>query len=400
VQALAAAAQVPLPSGGDATTLRPDAPALTALPAEAPRKRRRWPWLAAAGLLLALLTGGGLALRSVLHRHDALPDPAATTRQAAGSTGSTAAPTKLEPKGITGVAFTPDGQIVSVGEEGAVWTWSSPKEEPGPVHPQTAKKLHDIASAKSMVLSPDGRRFLTDAGGAVDLWDVQTGTQRRSVALPLPQDTVFQTHFVIHSKAFSPDGRHFIVDCTGNRPFESSRHLLIGDLDGKTRPLPGSDVLETVCVAVSSDGKKALTAGRDAVRLWSVEPTAPAQKIDRGGVISMAFAPDGKQCLLGEEFDTLVLVDADSGKEVHSLVGHGGGVSCVAFSADGKQALSGGWDKTVRLWDVEAGKQLECFRGHQAEVTGVAFAPDGTKAVSGSKDGAVFLWKLPAGGGK
>jgi serine/threonine protein kinase len=393
VQALAAAAQVPLPSGSDATTLRPDAGTLTALPANPPRKHRRWPWLIAAGLLLALLAGGGLVLRSVLSRPETL-GPAL-----AGLTyGTHAEPAKPRPKGTTGVAFTPDGQIVSVGEDGIVWTWGGPEQEPGPMHLETAAKLHEIAEAKRMVLSPDGRRFLTDAAGALDLWDVQTGNTLRNIAFP--QEQFAPASYVIHSKAFSPDGRHFIVDCTGHRAFDSTRHLLIGDLDGKTRPLSATDMAETVCVAVASDGKKALTAGRDAVRLWGAGPSSTPQRIDRGGVISMAFSPDGKQCLLGEEFDTVVQVDADTGKEVHSFVGHGGGVGCVAFSPDGKWALSGGWDRTVRLWDVEAGTQRECFRGHQAEVTGVAFAPDGLRAVSGSKDGAVFLWKLPVSAAK
>jgi WD40 repeat protein len=394
VQGLAAAAQVPLPPGGD-TTLAPTPPGRTIVRA-APPQRRRWPWLVVAGVLLgALLVGVGLAIRLMGEQEQAASTT--TARMDPGPGRAVKPPAKPEapkprPKGIAGVAYTPDGEIRSVGEDGIVKTWA--EAGPGIDLALKATPLHEIADADAMVLSPDGRRFLTNAQDGVRLWDVHTGKQLREIRFP---STIFEATYVIHCKAFAPDGRRFIVGYTRNA-FDGGERVLVSDLDGKTVPLSGANQGAVVCVALSADGKKALSAGKDRVRLWEVEGSRVLHEIERGGVISMAFAPDGRQCLLGEEFDTLVLVDPETGKELGSLVGHGGGVSSVGFSPDGKQALSGGWDRTVRLWDVEARKQLECFRGHEAEVTGVAFAPDGKTAVSGSKDGAVWLWRLPAGG--
>jgi serine/threonine protein kinase len=397
VQGLAAAAQVSVLPGGD-TTQAPVPPGPTIPPARWSR-RRRWPWVVGAGVVLAaLLVGVGLAIRPGGEHNEAASS--ATARAGAGPAKAVAPPARPEapkprPKGITGVTFTPDGEIVSVGEDGVVKSWADPAGG-GMKQALTATPLHEIVDPTVMVLSPDGRRFLTDAENGVCLWDVPTGKKLRDITFP---PSIFQGSHVIHCKAFAPNGRRFVVGYT-RHAFDGGQRVLVGDLDAKTQPLAGGygDMAEVVCVALSPDGKRVLSAGKDSVRLWNVETDTPLQKIERGGVISMAFAPDGRQCLLGEEFDTLLLVDADTGKELGSFVGHGGGVSSVAFSPDGKLALSGGWDKTVRLWDVQTNKQLECFRGHEAEVTGVAFARDGTRAVSGSKDGAVWLWRLPAGG--
>jgi serine/threonine protein kinase len=394
VQALAAAAHVPLPPGGDSTTPAPEPALLTALPA-GPARRRLWPWLLAGAVLLpALLLGGGLAIWYALGRLEGWSGSVMMTKRV---TAKSVDSEKPSPKGITGVAFTPDGRVVSVGEDGAVNWWGDSAQVAEFAVSLLRHPLHQIPNAKGMTLSPDGRRFLIDEANGVGLYDVWTGTKLRYVPFP---KTIFDATYVIHCKAFSPDGRRFIVGYT-RKAFDGGQQVLVGDLDAKTRMLGGPDhgvdMAEPVCVALSPDGKKALSAGTDGVRVWDVEKGAFLQKIERGGVISMAFSPDGKQVLLGEEFDTLLLVDADSGKELRSFAGHSGGVSCVTFSADGKQALSGGWDRIVRLWDVETGKQLELFRGHEAVVTGVGFSPDGTKAVSGSKDGAVRLWQLPGG---
>src|SRR5262249_11911713 len=63
--------------------------------------------------------------------------------------------------------------------------------------------------------------------------------------------------------------------------------------------------------------------------------------------------------------------------EAMTLGGHAGGVISVAFSPDGQRLASGGVDQMVRIWDSHTGKLLFALKGHAGQVRSVAFSPDG-----------------------
>jgi WD40 repeat protein len=399
VQALAATARTSSLPPSQVTTLLPTPPVRPGLPTR-PSGRRHWPWLLAAGVLLVLLPAAGI-LALLLNGSSQGARP--TTKPTSQPPANVTRPPMAKPSDITGVAFRPSGRIASVGADGAVRSWDDPTVKPigGINYALVGSLRHDSAaielpwSGLNMVLSPDGLRFLTDTNHGVKLWDVETGDNLRFIDFAVQE--FIKNKYEIHSKAFSPDGRRFIVGYARKTGFESVHECLVGTLDAKTTVLHrAQDTGPAVCVAISSDGKKALAAGREGVQMWDAEKAVAKPPLTkRGGVISMAFSPDGKQCLLGEDTDTVVLVDAENSQELRTFTGHSGGVSSVVFSPDGKRAVSGGWDKTVWLWDVESGKQLECWRGHETPVTSVAFSADGTKVASGSRDGQVWLWTIP-----
>jgi WD40 repeat protein len=74
---------------------------------------------------------------------------------------------------------------------------------------------------------------------------------------------------------------------------------------------------------------------------------------------------------------------------------HGAKVTmgALAFSPDGKKLLWGDEDTTVNLWDLETG-EVQPFKGHKAPSSGVAFDPGGRWIASASDDGTVKLWDL------
>lgn len=375
---------------------------LTVLPV---RPRQRWPWALAILSLLLVSVGGALVL---LHRPSPSAEPSEQSQIAKSSATQPAVlPTlRSEPRGLTDVAFSPDGQrIVSVGDDAVVWQWQeppppAPDRKQAPTAPQALVLVpilvHRLEAAANPRLSPDGCRFLTDTALGVQLWDVDTGKVLRSIQFE-QQNPFVVRECRVDSKAFAPNGRRLIVGYSpADRFWDSNYYVQVWDLELNAQPKPFTGHKQPVsCAAVTGAGDRAVSAGKDGVRLWAVAKGSELHHINRASVLSLAFSPDGSKVLIGEELNTLLLIDADTGQELRRLAGHTSGVQCVTFSADGKRALSGGRDRTARLWDVETGKLLTTFRGPADTVVRVAFAPDGFHAIAGSKDGTVRQWKIP-----
>ena len=64
----------------------------------------------------------------------------------------------------------------------------------------------------------------------------------------------------------------------------------------------------------------------------------------------------------------------------------------LAFAPGSHLLAGGGADRTVRLWDADTGRELRRLTGHGDVVQRVAFTPDGRLLLSGGKDGALGVW--------
>ena len=97
-----------------------------------------------------------------------------------------------------------------------------------------------------------------------------------------------------------------------------------------------------------------------------------------GGIVtSLAFSPNGKQLVVdsaGPDYAAHVF-DAASGEKIHTLKGHAYFVNTVAFSPDGKRIATGSGDQTIKIWDASSGQEIRTLKGHESIVTGVAFSP-------------------------
>ncbi|WP_257999245.1 NB-ARC domain-containing protein [Fischerella thermalis] len=116
-----------------------------------------------------------------------------------------------------------------------------------------------------------------------------------------------------------------------------------------------------------------------------------------GGVLSVAFSPDGKLLAFGDTKGKIHLQRVADGRQVLICKGHTSWVTSLAFSPDGRIFASGSADSTVKLWDVETSQCLQTLQGHDNEVWSVAFSPDGSRLVSGSDDLTVKLWDINTG---
>ncbi len=169
---------------------------------------------------------------------------------------------------------------------------------------------------------------------------------------------------------------------------------------------------ELYAVSLSPDGRLLATAGREeAVRLWETGAArapaggeaegAPARLLScPGGVLALAFSPDGRALAAAGAEKVVRLFDVDQGEgRGFPLRGHLGLVTGLAFSADGRRLASSSLDHTLRLWDLAAraagGLRL---RGHEGEVQAIAFAAGGRTLFSAGRDGALRRWSTATGG--
>jgi WD40 repeat protein len=116
-----------------------------------------------------------------------------------------------------------------------------------------------------------------------------------------------------------------------------------------------------------------------------------------GGVLSVAFSPNGKLLALGDTNGEIRLYQLVDGQQILTCKGHTNWVVSLAFSPDGSILASGSVDYTMKLWDVSTGQYLQTLQGHDNEVWSVAFSPDGNTLVSGSDDQTMKLWNVQTG---
>ena len=154
-------------------------------------------------------------------------------------------------------------------------------------------------------VSPEGRHIMFIYGSrTIFLWDMEP---RQQLPELLPRGAY------LTCIAYSGDGKRLIG---GNRPLDTEPAALqVWDLaTGKQVQMLDGQKESVRAVALSQDGRLALSSGPDGVRLWDVEKGESRRSLDRPAVGALAFSPDGRRALLGDASGA-VLWDLETGKE-------------------------------------------------------------------------------------
>ena len=244
--------------------------------------------------------------------------------------------------------FSPDGtRLTSASEDRTACVWDT----------ASGALLATCGGHTSKVLgvsfSPDGARLVTAAAdGTVRQWDARTG---RAVEAPYDRHAG-----EVHTAVYSPDGQWVA------------------------------------------------SAGIDrTIRVWRATGRQDVAILHghTGGVVALAFAPDGRRLaslsrnsrLVASGDGTVRIWEVDPQATLPVLRGHTRFVYPVAFSPDGRWLASGSWDKTVRLWDAATGEACAILR-HPGVVPCLAYSPDGTWLVSGNHgDNRLRMWDTATG---
>ena len=95
---------------------------------------------------------------------------------------------------------------------------------------------------------------------------------------------------------------------------------------------------------------------------------------------------------------TVVLLAADTCRELHQIKIAGSDVWALAFSPDGKTlAATTGWETgRIHLYDVATGREFRTIDTPAIRSPALAFTPDGSKLICGMADTSVLVWDLQA----
>ena len=152
-------------------------------------------------------------------------------------------------------------------------------------------------------------------------------------------------------------------------------------------------------VAVTEDGRSALTAGFDySLILWDLERERVEQRLygHDAAVNAAAFLPAGEAALSASDDGTLVLWDLETGEVTRRFEGHRGKVVDLALDPSGQRAASASWDRTVRLWDLANGAAPVVIEA-PANLNAVAFSEDGERVFAGDAEGSLLVWRAVDG---
>jgi WD40 repeat protein len=257
----------------------------------------------------------------------------------------------------------------------------------------TSSDFHGLPAAPmlvpGMIPGAGGNELVNPDRFALGLWNENLGGEPRSLTGHTAPAVAL---------AFSPDGKH--VFSASGYP-RMAGHLIRSTAAGRAklgswdkgsvrqwdlavgrevRQFPGHN--RGVCLAVSPDGKRLLTADDDAeVRCWDLTTGALVYQFTASSQPTrFAFSPDGHRVLIGA-LERILLHDVETGRELLRLRAcqkHGDfpALTDVAFSVDGQRALIVILDDQEHEVAVEEWALGDLAPGQPAEQPDVARSPN------------------------
>ena len=243
-----------------------------------------------------------------------------------------------------------------------------------------------------LIITPDGSRAIAREASGMRIWDLECGL-------------VFQDDVQPGAEAVETGARD--ISTRRKRHFADPRWAKVAA--GRLPALPDGEWMAVapgggvaLCL-VKDEGDIEWDDDVDDVTHVNTERTLEAYDVASGqrrvtlkghrqDVRCVAVTPDGRRAVSGGADHDVRVWDLESGVCLACLQGHRLSVDDVSVTPDGARAVSGSADRTVRAWDLTSGRCLWTLEGHADYVQCVAIAPDGLKAVSGGRDGTLRLW--------
>ncbi|MCG9126218.1 hypothetical protein JT359_01335 [Candidatus Poribacteria bacterium] len=246
------------------------------------------------------------------------------------------------------IEFTDDGSQFAVATSIGIWIYDA----------KTGKELsllqNPVHEIRAIALSPDSKIIAAASSsrskGEIQFWDVTT--QKLLTAIEVEQG--------ISNLFFSEDGTK--LASTG-----SFGGIEIWDISNILKP----EVVRQVRL--------------EQIESWDQQQLAELSPDMRLLAITK---PDWKH-----KYFPINLYDAVNGELIHSFTWHTRRIKSIAFSPDSKFLISGDEYETIRLWNTETGKSVSELHWQRGSSTfSLAFSRNGEYLASGHRDG-IKLWR-------
>ncbi len=284
---------------------------------------------------------------------------------------------------IAAAALSPDGRLLIVALPDASVSAFDVAGIANDVKSEPSYSVRLESFATRLLFSPDGSRFLTVAGDTAILWDAASGARIGPARLQRAP---------ISLAAFAGDGTRFMTASRDGplRVFDATTSAPIGS------PLVSG--LDHGLAAIAPDSRRVVTLSGTSVLLSDADTGRQigGTRTLRSRARAVAFNPDGSLFATAAEDGSVDFWHSGTGEPAGPPLHLESAVNAVSFSPDGGSLLTAGADGTARTFRVES-RQLVSILRHPKAVRSAIFSRDGAEILTACADGAARLWSASSG---
>ncbi len=298
-------------------------------------------------------------------------------------------------KSVVHAAFTAEGPLVTLDQNGQVRRWNL-----GSQHEEEASR-HDLPGgpgAQLRVLSPSGRLAALAEGNTVHVFDTSTGNETFQI-----DSSKNQPRRLI----FSRDGDWLVIVDDKVRWCSAVSGEVFASVDQKFNRIESLALTDNgLTLAVVGHGGSGNFASIFHLDAAAKQVTGLPLDLQAGGTLNAsALTPDGRRIAVSAKLSgALFVLNAATGRSIaRHTSAHASPIAAMAFSGDGARLATADAEGTIKIWaDVEKlgskSAALLKLKGHQGAINTVGFSSDNKRLVTASADKTARVWDLDNAG--